>query len=190
MALAANAQALIFDLTNCRGGHPGMVAFLTSYLLADDHHLNTFVTRGSDQTIQSWTYGYVPGRRLDKVPVYVVTSARTFSGGEEFAYNLQSLQRAVIVGETTAGAAHPGRLFPAGPGFTVFVPHGRPVNTITGTNWEGVGVVPDVPAPEAEARSVAHALALERIVAGSGSPFAREEAEKALAELRGKGENG
>ena len=79
--------------------------------------------------------------------MYVLTSGRTFSGAEEFAYNLQALKRATIVGETTGGGAHPGGIVTLPHGLAVFVPTGRAINPITKTNWEGTGVKPDVAVP-------------------------------------------
>ena len=111
------------------------------------------------------------------VPVYVLTSGFTFSAAEEFTYNLKNLKRAKIVGETTGGGAHPvtSRRFPS-LGITVSVPFGRAINPITGTNWEGTGVTPDIERPQEEALRVAHrdavATLLERL--GDEAPTALE----------------
>ena len=60
------------------------------------------------ETACYWTNSEVTGKPLgDDKPVFVLTSSRTFSGGEEFTNNLKSLKRATIVGETTGGGAHP-----------------------------------------------------------------------------------
>lgn len=96
-------------------------------------------------------------------PVFVLTSAATFSGGEELAYDLQVLKRATIVGETTAGAANPGGPIPLGDRFVVFLPTGQGVNPVSGTGWEGVGVKPDIAADATVAVSKAHVLAVERL---------------------------
>ena len=88
------------------------------------------------------------------VPVDVLTSARTFSGGEELAYDLQALGRARVVGETTAWRRPPARgLRPHARTSSCTCPIARSVNAVTGTNWEGVGVVPDVACPADEALS-------------------------------------
>lgn len=87
----------------------------------------------------------MPGRRFGGgKPVAVLTSARTFSGAEEFAYDLQALKRATVVGETTGGGAHPVRGRRVDAHFVVMLPWRRAVNPVTKTNWEGVGVTPDV----------------------------------------------
>jgi len=78
------------------------------------------------------------------MPVYILASHNTFSGGEDFSYGMQKANRAIIVGETTGGGAHPQRPFSLGQGFVISVPYARSLNPITKTDWEGTGVIPDV----------------------------------------------
>jgi hypothetical protein len=141
-----------------------MIQLLLSYLFDRPTHLNDFVTRPDGRTRQYWTHAKVPGPSLSGTPVYVLTSGFTVSAAEEFAYDLKSYRRATIVGEQTGGGAHMVRLvrFPslhAG----VMVPFGRAVNPNTGTNWEGVGVTPDIRVPAEQALSAAHLDALTRL---------------------------
>jgi retinol-binding protein 3 len=146
---AADARALILDVRRNGGGTPGLVALISSYLFGDEPvHLNSLYWRPTDTTQDFFTDPAVPGRRFgpDK-PVYVLTSARTFSAAEEFTYNLQTRKRATIVGETTGGGAHPGGVVALPNGLSVFVPSGRAINPITKTNWEGTGITPDVKVP-------------------------------------------
>jgi C-terminal processing protease CtpA/Prc len=96
-------------------------------------------------------------------PVYVLTSSRTFSGGEELAYDLQALHRAQVVGETTGGGAHPVAPYEVGDQFTIMVPAGRPINPITKTNWEGVGVKPDIAVKADAALDEAHRRAVAEL---------------------------
>jgi hypothetical protein len=152
MNFVANSNAVIFDLRHNGGGSPAMVAFITSYLLDEPTHLNSFYDRDGNRTSEHWTHEAVPGKRLAAhVPVYILTSAHTFSGAEEFAYNLKALQRATIVGEVTGGGAHPVRGLRLEGGFMVRIPYLRANNPITGENWEGVGVEPHIIVPAAEA---------------------------------------
>jgi retinol-binding protein 3 len=163
MTFLASTDAIIFDLRQNGGGDPTMVAFLTSYVFGQHAvHLNDFYSRPTNETRQSWTLPYVPGRRLTDKDVYILTSSRTFSGAEEFTYNLKHLKRAIVVGETTGGGAHTvgGRRINAH--FAIAVPSGRPINAVTKTNWEGVGVEPDVKASAENALKVAHLMALEK----------------------------
>ena len=165
MTFLSNADAIIFDMRQNGGGHPEMVQLLSTFLFSADEpvHLNSLYFRPSDETTEYWTLTDLDGPRMPDVPVYVLTSGRTFSAAEEFTYNLQCLERATIVGETTGGGAHPGSQFPLADGYVMFVPTGRAINPITGTNWEGVGVEPDVTVPADQALDKAHELALGAI---------------------------
>lgn len=164
MAFVAHSDALIFDLRYNGGGSPEMIRFLTSYLFDEPTHLNDMIDRQGNVVAEFWTLDEVPGTRLgESVPVFVLTSDYSFSGAEEFAYNLQNLRRATIVGETTGGGAHPVRPHRAGDHFTVGVPFMRARNPISGTNWEGSGVSPDVPASAEKALDRAIELAREAI---------------------------
>jgi C-terminal processing protease CtpA/Prc len=101
--------------------------------------------------------------------VYVLTSQRTFSGGEEFTFDLKTQKRATIVGETTGGGAHPVQGFPAGDHFTIGVPYAHPINPVTKGDWEGTGVEPDVKVSAADALATAEKLAVDKLVSQSGS---------------------
>ena len=167
MSRLADADALIVDLRRNGGGSPHRVAALSSYLFDQPTHLNSLYWREGDRTDHFWTAKDVKGKRFGQAkPVYVLTSRRTFSGAEEFAYNLKNLQRATIVGETTGGGAHPGELQRLAGGFHMFVPTGRAISPITKTNWEGTGVAPDVPTTAEEALERARALALKALGRG------------------------
>jgi len=164
MTLVAHTEALIVDLRHNVGGDPATVALMSSYLFDERTHLNSIYQREGDRTDQYWTLDWVPGKRFGQTkPLYVLTSERTFSAAEEFSYNVQSHRRGTIVGKTTRGGAHPGGPRRITPHFEVFVPDGRSISPITNSNWEGVGVKPDVDAPEGDALRVAQVLALTRL---------------------------
>ncbi|MFD9595737.1 S41 family peptidase [Kitasatospora sp. NPDC059973] len=146
--LAAGSRALVLDLRACRGGAPEGAAMWCSYFFPDDQvHLNDIYDRASGATRQFWTSAHLPAPRYLDRPVYVLTSAVTFSGGEDVAYTLQAHGRATLIGETTRGGAHPTDRYPVTEHIMVTVPTARTVSPVTGTNWEGVGVVPDVAVP-------------------------------------------
>jgi hypothetical protein len=172
MSFLSGSEALIFDLRDNGGGSPSMIQLLTSYLVAGEPtHLNSFYIRQGDRTEQFWTQPWVPGTRLPAVPVFVLTSGRTFSAAEEFTYNLKNLKRATLVGENTGGGAHPVNLHRVkGHPVGVSLPFGRAINPISGTNWEGTGVEPDVKVPASEALDVAHARALSIIAEKATDP--------------------
>lgn len=165
MNTLSNADAIIFDLRRNGGGDPGMIQLLTSYLYraGRDVHLNNFYNRRSNDTSQTWTLPYVPGKRNADAEVFVLTSNYTFSAAEEFTYNLKNLERATIVGETTGGGAHPGGTVPIAQRFVAFAPDGRAINPITNTNWEGTGVSPHVNIEKEKALDAAHQMALEKL---------------------------
>jgi hypothetical protein len=163
MNFLAHADAIIIDLRENGGGDPKMIALVSTYLFAKPTHLNDLWERKSDTTQQYWTLPYVPGDRLDGKPAFVLTSKRTFSGAEEFSYNLKNLKRATIVGETTGGGAHPVRGQRIDEHFMIGVPFARAINPISKTNWEGTGVEPDVKVPAAEALATAEKLAIEKL---------------------------
>lgn len=167
MSAAADAAALIVDVRANGGGRPETVALVSSYLFGDQPvHLNSLYWRPADRTDKFFTDPHVRGKKFGAAkPLYVLTSARTFSGAEEFAYNLQSLKRATIVGETTGGGAHPGGVVPLPHGLSAFIPSGRAINPITHTNWEGTGVKPDVAVAAPDA--LEKALELARRLTGS-----------------------
>lgn len=164
LTLASRAQALIVDLRANRGGDPDTVAFVCGYLLDERTHLNTMYWRGGERREQSWSPPHVPGAGFGgSKPVYVLTSDSSFSAAEELAYDLQQLGRAVVVGESTRGGAHPCKGWTVHPHLEATVPFGRAVNPVSGTNWEGTGVRPDVPCAAADSLDRAHALALTRL---------------------------
>jgi hypothetical protein len=175
MAFLQHSDALIFDLRDNGGGDPGMVAMALSYLVPPQTEINRFHQRGKDVDEQIWSLPYVPGGRwsTDK-PVYVLTSGRTGSGAEEFAYDLQQMKRGTIVGGVTWGGANPGDFLPIDEHFAIFVPTGAAVNPISKTNWDGVGVKPDVAVDPAAALETARRLALEKLIATSTGDRARE----------------
>jgi C-terminal processing protease CtpA/Prc len=125
--------------------------------------------------------------------VYVLTSKRTFSGAEEFTYNLKNLKRATIIGETTGGGAHPGGGFRISEHFGMFIPTGRAISPITKTNWEGTGVTPDVNVPADQALLVARIMALKKSIPTIANPDRKaamgeelQNLEKELAAMKSK----
>lgn len=166
LSTLANFDALILDVRRNGGGNTPMMAFVASYFFdAAPVHLSDIFWRDTGDIAQFWTEAVVPGRRSSRQPLYILTSAQTFSGAEDFCYALQHLKRAVLVGETTGGGAHSGRgLQRLTPSFTAFVPVGRSVSPITHTNWEGTGVVPDARTPAGQALGVAHLSAVRALL--------------------------
>ncbi len=176
MNFLAYTDAIIFDLRQNGGGSPSMIQLMSSYLFDEPTHLNSFYIRRSDSTEQFWTQAYVSGPRMSDVDVYVLTSKYTFSGAEEFTYNVKNLKRGKIIGETTGGGAHPTdiRIF-ENLNCGISLPFGRAVNPITGTNWEGTGVTPDIEISQEKAMDVAHLEALNKLVEKEKDPDRKEQ---------------
>lgn len=154
-ALLRDVDRLVIDLRTCVGGVPETVAYIVSHLTGTEPvHVQDVIRRdGSAESY--WTRPMDVDVLPMHVEVVVLTSAATFSGGEELAYDLQALGRATVIGEVTGGGAHPREAFDLGPTLQLHVPVARSVNAVTGTNWEGKGVLPDQPCPAEQALAVA-----------------------------------
>ena len=171
LSTLSNFDAIILDLRRNSGGNTQMVAFVATYFFDTRVHLSDIYWRDTNETSQFWTTTFVPGRRAARQPLYILTSASTFSAAEDFCYSLQNLKRALVVGETTGGGAHssrgPQRLTPS---FTAIIPAGRAISPITKTNWEGTGVTPDIKTSADAALSVAHLHALRSLLEKETDP--------------------
>jgi hypothetical protein len=187
MSLMVGTDALILDLRRNGGGSPMSVAYLMSHFfpVGDHRHLIDMYNRPENTTQQYWTVPTV-GQRYDK-PVYVLTSARTFSGGEDFAYGIQANKRGTVVGEVTGGGSNPVGWFSLGHDIAVAIPTSRTTNVVTKTNWEHVGVKPDIAAPAAQALQMAHASILRNLAASAKEDKGRTELQRLLAMVE-KGE--
>jgi hypothetical protein len=160
MAKLNDADALIFDLRDNRGGFPSMVSLIAAYLF--DHPEYMYCPL-ENTTAESWTHSPVPGNKLANRPVYILTSTRTISAAEEFTYDLKMLKRATLVGETTAGANHAANLHAIGDNFYVATVEVRAINPYSKYNWNDTGVEPDVKASAPDALKAALRLAGEKL---------------------------
>lgn len=157
----ANTNAIIIDLRWNGGGNPEMVSYVESFFFKNKKLIHTIIDRlGSDTTYYYADPAKTEGFTLE-MPIYILTSTRTFSGAEGFSYDMQSTKRAVIVGETTGGGAHPTKFFLIGQGFRMGVPYARSWSPYTKTNWEGTGVKPDLSIAAAQALPTAQKAILE-----------------------------
>ena len=164
MNFLSNADAIIVDLRQNTGGSPAMVQLIASYFFSSEPvHLTDFYNRPRNEHTQSWTLPYVPGIRRPDIDLYILTSSETFSAAEGFSYQLKNLDRATIIGETTAGGAHLTASVIATDKFYVRIPQGRAINPITNTNWEGTGVTPHIEVSSEQALKTAHTKALEKL---------------------------
>ena len=160
----ADTDGLIIDLRNNGGGGGDSVALLISYFFDERTRLNDTWERSTDTTTQYWTQDKVDGKRYGgKKPVLVLAGANTKSAAEAFAYTMQTLKRATVIGERTWGGAHPARPYRLSEHFYAVIPSRRTISPITHTNWEGVGVIPDIAAKPEDALAVAKDLLQRRL---------------------------
>ena len=171
MALLSDTKALIIDLRHCGGGDPESVMLFASYLYDKPTHLNDVYWRDENRIERRWTQASVPGAKYDeKRKIYLLTSNDTFSGCEDFAYALKNNHRATVVGETTGGGAHAGGPHRLNAHFMMFVPSGRPIHPVTQSDWEGIGVAPDIKTSAKNALDVAQIAALKQLLAAEKDP--------------------
>lgn len=162
MAIFANVDALIIDVGRNGGGGPSIVRYLSAYLFEKPTHLVSTFARGMDAPMERWTTERVTGKRLPNVPVYILTSRRTFSAAESFTFGLRVNHRVTIVGEQTGGGGHFGNFVQLAAGFYMFVPRGRTYDPKTNEGWEAEGIKPDVEVSYDQALKTAIGLILER----------------------------
>ncbi len=183
MEFVHNTDALIFDIRENGGGDPETVRRLCSYLFEKPTHVNSLIFRNGDKTTtQAFKTKPVRNAGYYDKPIYVLVSNRTGSGAEEFAYNLQTQKRGVIVGESTWGGANPGGVVRLNDHFSAFIPVGMAKNPVTGTNWEGTGVIPDVKVAPADSLKEAQRLAIRKLLE-TATGADRERLESVLKEI-------
>ncbi len=164
LAFVANCDALIFDLRHNGGGTRHVNQFISSYLFDEVTHLGGMYSRLTDDTTEWSTLDEIPGKRFGPdLPVYILTSSMTFSAAEAFAYWLKDLKRVTVVGETTGGGAHPVRERVINDRFWMRIPFARAISAVTKTDWEGVGVIPDIKVPASQALETACEDAAKKI---------------------------
>ena len=164
MKKLADTDGLIVDLRDNRGGGPQSVALLISYFVDQRTRVNDMWDRDTGITTQQWTEDKLDGKRYGGMkPVYILVGPGTMSAGEDFAYTMQAMKRATVIGAPTWGGAHPARPYRLGDHFLVVIPSRRAINPITHSNWEGVGVIPDTAVAPDNALAVAKDLLQRRL---------------------------
>lgn len=175
MAFLASSDAVIIDLRLNSGGTGNMVNFLHSYFFDEPALMTHTYRRPTNRTTENWTLGYVPGKRMGRTPLYVLTSAATFSAAEAFAAPLQAVKRAVLVGEVTRGGANPGRMRRVDDTFDVFIPIGTTKVAANDTSWDGKGITPDVATSFEDALPIAHRAAVQKLASDTKDEERRRE---------------
>lgn len=164
LTFLANTTALIIDLRENMGGSAQMVSFFESYFFKEKTQMNNLINRSNKDTVFFYADPDKSDSLILTMPVYILTSRHSFSGAEDFSYGMQMAKRAIIVGDTTGGGAHPQMPFSVGQQFVIFIPYARSVNPITKTDWEGTGVIPDVKTNAANAFTKAQELIFKNLL--------------------------
>jgi C-terminal processing protease CtpA/Prc len=181
MKIFSGASAIIIDLRENQGGESDLGTLFCSYLFDRPTQLTGTYFRDDNLMQESWTRRIVQGKRLTAIPLFILTSEKTFSAAEYFAYDLKVTKRATIVGDSTKGGAHSVDLFNVDDQYEIYLSTARAINPVTRTNWEGTGVVPDVFVRSSSALDTAVVLARS-----AGEAFARTkeaELQKAVKEM-------
>jgi C-terminal processing protease CtpA/Prc len=184
MALLGDTWAMIIDLRHNGGGAPDGVELVSSYFFDERTRLNDIYELATDRVEERWTSDKLVGRKYGaKRKLYILTSKDTFSAAEDFAYAMKNSKRATLVGETTGGGANAGNRHRLHAHFMMNVPDARPISPITKTNWEGVGVVPDIAVSASKALEVARVDILKNVLSADPDERIRARAQQCIAEL-------
>jgi len=163
MTFLANSDAIIIDIRKNHGFADGGF-LIASYFFSDPVHWNDIYDRDAKTLHQSWTLPVVPGPRLIDKDVYILVSKDCFSASEDFAYNMQALGRAKVIGEVTGGGAHPTKPYKIGTYFLADIPFAYGVNPVTHSDWEGKGVLPNVKVAANKALLTAQIMAIQAVI--------------------------
>ena len=183
MKFLSNSDAIIIDLRDNGGG--SLTPLLPSYFLPSKKiYLGACICRDTTRNEYSWTLPNIPGKRLLDVELYILTNSKTFSAAEDFAYTMQSLKRAIVVGEKTKGGAHPVDVLIVKGDILTQIPICESYNPITKSNWEGTGVNPDIAVKSDNALKIAYMKAIEHIIQKTTNMEHYNELELLLQELK------
>jgi retinol-binding protein 3 len=168
MSFLNNTDAIVIDLRSNGGGKSDMVQLLASYFFkAEPISFVEFYTRKGNKTDNDDNLMNLPGKRMPDKDLYILTSHTTFSAAEGFTYLMKNRKRATIIGETTGGGAHPVSQIAIGDKFMIRLPVAKPIDPITKTDWEAVGITPDFEVPVNDALVTAQIKALEKMASAT-----------------------
>ncbi|MGE3468607.1 MAG: S41 family peptidase [Pyrinomonadaceae bacterium] len=174
MGFLKNADAIIIDLRYNGGGSPQMVNYIAGFFFEERTLSGTSYDRLTDTTSKNFIEPQPSQKRISNVDLFILTSPATVSAAEGLAYDLKYLKKAMVIGETSAGAANPGRTTRVNDLFVAFIPNRHGMNVVTGTNWEGTGVPVDLVVPAQDALRKANIEALRRLQQNTTSSFKKQ----------------
>jgi len=163
MQFLSNCDAIIIDLRENRGGMSNMVRLISSYFLEEETLIRTMEFK-SGKKQQGWTLPYVPGKKMNDKKLYILTSKNTGSAAEQFSYYMKNSERAVLIGDVTRGAAHNIREAVILDKYILHLADKKPIDPNTKTNWEKVGVTPNIQIESELAFEKAYQLAIENLI--------------------------
>ncbi|HEV7781319.1 MAG TPA: S41 family peptidase [Chitinophagaceae bacterium] len=164
MQFVSHTDALIIDLRDNTGGSAVTANEIAGYFF----NTRTYTGKTFNRIENKWTNQFIENKKeitnglVLNMPVYILTGGRTFSAAEGLAYILQHIKKAIVIGDTTKGGAHLTRSFSLGKGFVGFIPFTREENAVTGTDWEGTGVIPDIATEEINSLGIAQNTILDK----------------------------
>ncbi|WP_299314818.1 S41 family peptidase [uncultured Aquimarina sp.] len=165
MRFVTNTDALIIDLTENQGGYSPTDSYLGSYFFNEEPTLwMSSYNRPTGETSTKFTFQKIEGERFLNKPIYILVGEKTFSLAEQFAYAMKHFEKAKIVGQNSAGAAHAINFLDLNDKYAIQLPISYSIHPVTKTDWEGVGVVPDINASKSEALKVAYLNALDKLI--------------------------
>jgi C-terminal processing protease CtpA/Prc len=159
-----NTDAMIIDLRDCIGGSPELVRYMLSHFFSEKTLMWSIHTRGVEEIYENNSIvGIGSPKFKSHYPLFVLVGPNTASAAEIFSYTLKHFNKATIVGEKTHGIAHPVEAFKINKYFIGRFSMRRITNPITNTDWEVVGVLPDIKSDLDKSLNVAHSKALEKL---------------------------
>lgn len=144
LVFLSHSDHIVIDLRDSGGGSPQLVQYLISHFVPEGILLWDLLDRNGKSTEQIRSLAVPDSGLLKTKPLYILQSEELVSAGELFGYTLQQLGRAVVIGETSAGLAHYTGAAQVNDWLFVRIPMFRPINPVTGTNFERVGVEPNI----------------------------------------------
>lgn len=142
-----HTNGMIIDLRDNSGGMREMVALLSTYFLKGKSTIAIVESKQYNKLKASKkikTFSFIRKRRFTEIPLCLLINENTFSSAEFLAYTLQKANRAQIIGQTTGGGAHSIKRFVVMDSLMLAIPVENVISTYTQSNWESIGVTPDL----------------------------------------------
>ncbi|KAB2880248.1 S41 family peptidase [bacterium] len=144
MNFISNSSAIVLDLSDCGGGPSETMDFILSYFLPESTKIGELKFRKNNEVKEYYTVKDPSIKKLTDMPLYILVSNNTASAAEGLAACLQEYKRAVVIGGQTKGLGNPGELFVINDVLYMFITTAVSGTAISGKNFNGIGVTPDI----------------------------------------------